>query len=152
MLSTKKLFDAQRNPGGNFQHRYEIKNAAGLRLIIDRATNLVWTRQQNLVKMNLHKTLSWIESLNLVQYGGIKGWRLPTIEEAASLLKKNTADEKNFLDAVFGRDIKVIWTGDRFRDSGSWVVDFQNGMIQSAKSKSRLMTLMVSSDPDSLSK
>ncbi len=47
MLAAKNIFDAQRNPQGNFPHRYEIKDAAGLRLIIDRATNLAWTRQQN---------------------------------------------------------------------------------------------------------
>jgi TPR repeat protein len=147
-LSAKKLFDAQRNPGGNFQHQYEARNKGGLSLILDRATNLVWTRQQNLVRMNLSKTQNWIESLNRVQYGGIKGWRLPTVEEAASLLKKNAEGEKNFLDAVFGKDIKEIWTGDRFLESGSWVVDFQDGMVRSAKGKARLMSLMVSSNPD----
>jgi TPR repeat protein len=151
MLNAKKLFDAERNPGGDFPHLYEASHSGGLSLVLDRSTNLVWTRQRNLVKMNLDKTLSWIESLNRIQYGGIKSWRLPTIEEAASLLKKNTGDGKNFLDAVFGEDIKVIWTGDRFLESGSWVVDFQNGMVKNAKSKSRLMTLMVSSAANSAS-
>lgn len=148
MLSAKKLFDAQRNPGGNFRHQYEARNIDGLSLILDRSTNLVWARQQNLVKMNLRKTQSWIESLNRVQYGGIKGWRLPTVEEAASLLERNAGGGINFLDAVFGEGIKEIWTGDRFMESGSWTVDFQDGMVKSAKSKSRLMSLMVSSDPN----
>ncbi len=149
MLAAKNMFDAERNPGGDFQHQYETRNAGGLSLILDRSTNLVWMRQRNLVKMNLTKTISWIESLNHVRYGGIKGWRLPTVEEAASLLENNTGAGKKFLAAVFGEGIKVIWTGDLFMKSGSWVVDLQNGMIKSAKSKSRLMTLMVSSDPDS---
>lgn len=148
MLAAKKIFDAERNPGGNFRHRYEIKNVAGLRLIFDHATSLAWTRQQNLVKMNLKRSREWIESLNHIEYGGSKNWRLPTVEEAAALLKKNTDDEKLFLDAVFGADIKVIWTGDGFRESESWVVDFQNGMTNHAKNKSRLVTLMVSSNPN----
>ena len=148
MLAAKNIFEAQRNPGGDFPHRYEARNAGGVSLILDRSTNLVWTRQQNLVKMNVSKTISWIESLDHVRYGGIQGWRLPTIEEAASLLRRKPGDGKNFLDAVFGEDIKAVWTGDRFLESGSWIVDFQDGMIKSAKSKSRLMALMVSSDPN----
>lgn len=148
MLAAKNIFDAERNPGGNFQHQYEIKNVAGLRLIFDRATNLAWTRQQNLVKMNLKKSMEWIASLNNVEYGGSKNWRLPTVEEAAALLKKNTDDEKMFLDTIFGEDVKVIWTGDGFMESESWVVDFQNGMTNHAKNKSRLVTLMVSSNPN----
>ncbi len=148
MLAAKNIYDAQRNPEGNFQHRYEIKDAAGLRLIIDRATNLAWTRQQNLVKMSHDKSIQWIASLNNVEYGGSKNWRLPTVEEAASLLKKNADDGKTFLDAIFGKDLKVIWTGDGFSGSESWVVDFQNGMTNHAKNKSRLVTLMVSSNPN----
>ncbi len=152
MLKAKNIFDAERNPGGDFQHEYTTNNVAGLLLIFDRATNLVWTQQQNSVKMNLLKSMQWIESLNNVGYGGVGKWRLPSVEEAASLLKKNTDDGKLFLDAVFGGDIKVIWTGDSFKGSESWVVDFQKGMIKHEKNKSRLMTLMVSSDPDSFSK
>ncbi len=34
MLAAKNLFDAERNSGGNFQHQYEIRNSAGLRLIL----------------------------------------------------------------------------------------------------------------------
>jgi len=146
MLGAKNLFDAQRNPGGKFGHQYEIKDVAGLRLIFDRATKLVWMRQQNLVKMSLKKAEDWIGSLNAVGYGGISSWRLPTVEEAASLLEKNPQDEKIFLDAVFGKGIKSIWTGDSFTESRSWIIDFRNGLIDYAKNKSRLPALMVSSN------
>ena len=129
MLAAKNIFDAQRNPAGNFPHRYEIKDAGGLRLVIDRATNLAWTRQQNLVKMNRDKSSQWIASLNNVAFAGSKNWRLPTVEEAASLLRKD--DGNSFLDAIFGKDLKVIWTGDGFSDSESWVIDFQNGTADS---------------------
>ena len=151
MLKAKKIFDAERNPGGDFPHRYEIQNAAGLSLIFDRATNLVWTRQQNPVKMNLERSVQWIESLNHAGYGGQGKWRLPTVEEAASLLKKKADGGKLFLDAVFGGGIEVIWTGDGSMGSGSWVVDFLGGTIKYVKNKSRLATLMVSSDPSSFS-
>ena len=148
MLAARNMFDAKRNPGGDFQHRYEIVNAAGLRLISDRATGLVWARQGNAVRMNLKKSQEWIESLNRVAYGNSKNWRLPTVEEAAALLKKSAADKKTFLDAVFGDDLTVIWTGDSSTGSESWVIDFQNGMTVQAKNKSRLLTLMVSSSAD----
>jgi len=150
MLGSKNIFDAQRNPSGNFRHQYEIRNVAGLRLIFDRATKLVWMRQQNLVKMNLEKINNWIASLNHVEYGGLSDWRLPTVEEAASLLEKNPHDEKIFLDAIFGEDIQSIWTGDSFTESKSWIIDFRNGLIDYAKNKNRLPVLMVSSNVNSL--
>ena len=148
MLTVKNIFDVNRNPGGDFRHRYEIKDSAGLRLIVDRATNLAWTRQQNPVRMNLKKSLEWIASLNNAGYGGSRNWRLPTVEEAAALLKKKTNAEKTFLDAIFGDGLGAIWTGDSFTESESWIVDFQNGTIDPAKNKSRLATLMVRSEPD----
>lgn len=148
MLAAKNIFDAERNPEGNYPHQYELKKVVGLRLILDRATKLAWTRQQKTVKMNLKKSREWIASLNNIGYGGIKNWRLPTVEEAAALLKKSRPDEKMFLDALFGEDIREIWTGDGCTDSESWIVDFQNGMTARAKNKSRLMILMVSSAPD----
>lgn len=148
LLASRNLFDAVRNPEGGCPHQYEPLDAAGLTLIADRATGLVWTRQQIPVKMNLEKALSWIESLNRIQYGGGRRWRLPTVEEAASLLEKNTGT-KAFLPGIFGEGLQVIWTGDRSAASDSWVVDFQGGTVKSARNKARLMTLMVSSDSDS---
>lgn len=146
MLGAKNFFDAERNPTGNFRHQYELRSVAGLPLIFDRATKLVWMRQQNLVRMTLKKAEDWIGSLNTVEYGGISNWRLPTVEEAASLLEKDPQAEKVFLDTVFGKDIKSIWTGDSFTESKSWIIDFRNGWIDCAKSKNRLPVLMVSSN------
>lgn len=149
MLAARNLFDAARNPGGNFPHRYEALSVAGVRLIADGATRLVWTRQQNPVKMNLERSRQWIDSLNRVEFGGIRSWRLPTVEEAASLLQGREGAGKPFLDDIFGAGITEVWTGDGLAGSASWIVDFQDGSVRSAKSKSRLMTLMVSSDPAS---
>ncbi|HSQ35050.1 MAG TPA: DUF1566 domain-containing protein [Candidatus Binatia bacterium] len=146
MLVRRNIFEARWNPGGNFRHQYEIRDIAGLRLIFDRATDLVWMTQRHPVKMSLEKIEEWIASLNRVGYGGIRSWRLPTVEEAAALLEKQAADEKIFLAEVFGRNIQSIWTGDSFTESRSWIVDFRNGLIDHAKNKNRLPALMVSSD------
>ncbi len=147
MLMAKNLFDAERNPGGEFRHQFEPIDVTGLSLIRDRATGMVWTRQQNPVRMNLDKSRQWIESLNRVGYGNIRSWRLPTVEEAASLLERRTGAGKTFLDVIFGKGVTEIWTGDDLGGSRSWTVDFQSGSIRPARNKSRLMTLMVSSDP-----
>ncbi|MCX6558594.1 MAG: DUF1566 domain-containing protein [Candidatus Aminicenantes bacterium] len=150
MLGGKNMFDAEKNPAGNFRHEYEIKNAAGLRVVLDRATRLAWMRQQHPVKMNLEKTKEWIGSLNRLGYGGISDWRLPTVEEAASLLENNPDDGKTFLNAIFGEDIQSIWTGDSFTESLSWIIDFQDGLVNHAKNKNRLPALMVSSNQEIL--
>ncbi|MBN2345371.1 MAG: SEL1-like repeat protein [Candidatus Aminicenantes bacterium] len=150
MLAAGNLFDAKRNPAGSFPHRFEPLNVDGLRLIVDHAPRLVWTRQQNPVKMNLKKSGQWIASLNRLGYGGIRTWRLPTVEEAASLLQRGAGGGKSFLPDAFAADITEIWTGDSLTESESWIVDFLGGTVRSAKNKSRLMSLMVSYEPGAL--
>ena len=145
MLGARNFFDAQRNPGGNFSHQYEIRNVAGLRLIADRATRLVWMRQQHPVKMNLEKITEWIASLNRVAMGASATGACRRSRKRHPFCRMIRLMEKLFLDAILGKDINSIWTGDSFSESRSWIVDFRKGLIDHVKNKNRLPALMVSS-------
>lgn len=147
MLAARNLFDAARNPGGGTRRRYEETAVAGVRLIVDADNGLVWTRQQNPVRMNRERSLEWIASLNRIAYGGRRSWRLPTAEEAASLLQAPGGAGQGFVDGTFGSGLAEAWTGDSQAAASSWSIDFREGTLRGARNKTRLMTLMVSSEP-----
>lgn len=147
MLAARNLFDAARNPGGGVRRRYEAAAVSGVRLVFDSVNGLVWTRQQNPVRMNLERSQEWIASLNRIAYGGIRSWRLPTAEEAASLLRAPGGSGQGCLDEAFGTGLAEAWTGDAQAAAASWSIDFREGTLRGARNKARLMALMVSSDP-----
>ncbi len=147
MLAARGLFDALRNPGGGARHRCQATAVSGVRLVVDPDHGLVWARQPNPVRMNLERSKEWIASLNRIAYGGIRSWRLPTAEEAASLLRSPGGAGQGCLDEAFGTGLAEAWTGDTQAGAASWSIDFRAGTLSSARNKARLTALMVSSDP-----
>lgn len=147
MLAARNLFDAARNPGGGARRRYEATTVSGVRLVVDPGNGLVWTRQQNPVRMNLERSKEWIASLNRIAFGGIRSWRLPTAEEAASLLRAPGGAGPGCLDEAFGAGLTEAWTGDAQAEAASWSIDFREGTLRGSRNKARLLALMVSSDP-----
>lgn len=147
MLVARNLFDAARNSGGGARRRYEAAAVLGVRLVVDSVNGLVWTRQQNPVRMNLERSKEWIASLNRIAYGGIRSWRLPTAEEAASLLRAPGGAGQGCLDEAFGTGLAEAWTGDSQAEAASWSIDLREGTLRVSRNKARLMALMVSSDP-----
>ena len=82
--------------------------------------------------MSLQKAKKWVRSLNSRGYAGYDDWRLPTLEEAASLLESS---EKNgrYIDPVFSKMQEWIWTGDKLEDEDgsetAWRVYFSYGSV-----------------------
>jgi len=70
----------------------------------------------------------WIKKLNKRGYAGYHDWRLPTVEEAASLLESRKKNGDLYIDPVFSKNQMWILTGDKFElQDGSvttWLVSF----------------------------
>lgn len=58
-------------------------------------------------------------------------WRLPTLEEAASLLTRERGAKGLFINPMFSADIPEIWTGDHVlgQPDKVWVVLFGDGCL-----------------------
>jgi hypothetical protein len=70
----------------------------------------------------------WVRSLNSRGYAGYQDWRLPTLEEAASLLESNKRNDL-YIDPVFSDKQKYIWSGDEYGSEAAWRVSFYFGNV-----------------------
>lgn len=70
-------------------HRYEVKSLNGDSVVTDHATGLMWHQSGSGKDMVWSEAKQWIKDLNNKGFAGYSDWRLPTVEEAISLLESN---------------------------------------------------------------
>lgn len=86
MLRNKDIFDSRRNLSGpGISHKYEAQN--GGTVVYDHASSLRWQQSGSLNDMNYERAKNYISELNHEQFAGYNDWRLPTLEEAMSLME-----------------------------------------------------------------
>jgi hypothetical protein len=126
------------NPGGSFDNRYVV----GKKVIADVNTGLMWERFGSPAPLKYRSAKYWISLLNRNKYAGYKNWRLPTLDEAASLLKNKKNAHLLHVNVKFSKNQSWIWTGDysvpRQNFSAVWVINFFMGIVEKSYSfKSR---------------
>lgn len=126
MLKDKGLFDSRKNssvPG--FSHEFQVQN--GGTVVYDHASGLLWQQSGSHEDMNYEETKNYISRLNHEQFAGYHDWRLPTLEEAMSLMEPTKKNGDLHIDQIFDPCQVRIWTSDFRRDSMSWIVRFDFG-------------------------
>ncbi|MBZ0110261.1 MAG: DUF1566 domain-containing protein [Candidatus Scalindua rubra] len=113
------------------KNSYENKSVSGDSVVTDHTTGLVWHQSGSDEEMDWSKAKQWVKDLNDNGYAGYSDWRLPTVEEAISLLAPNINPSGLYVDPVFDAKQTGIWTGDEndsagFMD-GAWSVRFTGG-------------------------
>ena len=66
--------------------------------------------------------------INRKKLGGHNDWRVPTVEELASLMSKPRTKGGVFLNSVFAKDYDRAWTSDAV-PGRIWIVNFSTGNI-----------------------
>lgn len=153
MFKKCDFYDSNMNRlGKGIQHEYEINERDRKKLVIDHVSGLTW--QQSGSSYGGWKYDFFIKRRNFARikgkkFAGYYNWRLPTLEEAMSLVQwKRNCDL--YINPVFDPEQTVIWTADGIHSSilgtdgncpffigDSWVVDFRAGCcdLYSALSK-----------------
>jgi hypothetical protein len=129
MLVKYGFFDKYYNKTGNFKNKFQLKQDKQSSVVLDYATGLMWHQSGSEKYMKFESVQNWFDQLNQSKYAGFSDWRLPTLEEAVSLMEKNENRNGLFIDIQFNREQKYIWTGDRFGSNKSWAVDFFSGDV-----------------------
>lgn len=118
------------------RHDYEMKIINGDKVVIDYCTGLMWHQHGSYKNMSWKRAKKWTEELNKPGYAGFSDWRLPTLEEAVSLLESSRKNGNQFIDPVFDQTQWCIWTCDSSITDGSlsldsaWSVNFNDSLIR----------------------
>ena len=111
-------------------HRYEGKSVNGDDVVIDHATGLMWHQTGSSDYMTWNNAKNWIGNVNYRKYAGYQDWRLPTLEEAVSLLESDRSSNNLYIDPVFNDEQWGIWSGDTHGSGGVWSVYFSLGNVR----------------------
>lgn len=136
MLLKYDFFELSINPLGAFENLF-VDNNDGT--VTDKATGLMWQKSGSDL-FDYKGGEKYIEQVNIAGFAGYSDWRIPSIEELASLLARR---EKRgvHLDPVFDNMQTTCWSADQYdpkdnsrkssrsRLLGRWIVSFKQGQV-----------------------
>jgi len=110
-------------------HKYELKTIDYDEVVIDHTTGLMWHQNGSERFKDKEKISQWVGDLNLKGYAGFSDWRLPTAEEAASLLEPEQKFGNMYIDSVFDNKQPWLWTGDSYGNDAAWAISACYGSV-----------------------
>lgn len=124
MLKERDFYHKSRNwMGRGVHHLYEPKD----QLVIDHTTGLMW-QQAGSDRGDFPKAQEYIRQLNRDKFAGYSDWRLPSLEEAMSLMEAKQNEVNGlYINSLFDKRQSWIWTADMRSASVAWVVGFSVG-------------------------
>lgn len=142
ILETTDFFDARRNPNGSFDNTLRPIKLAGKRGFLDTGLRRIWLSEEFGKSLTVSEAKAWIEQLNKNQVGGYSDWRMPTLAEAASLLRPKKTRGGLFSVSFFDLP-EWVWSADRFDGDYSWAVFFKTGTIEKYRNIDALSAIAV---------
>ncbi len=129
MIKKYDFFDLKRNAKGlSINREFELLDINDDQVVFDPSTRLIWQHSGSSISMWYEETKEWIKKLNQSGYAGFNDWRLPTLEEAMSLMNHENKSNGLYLDPMFDHKQMNIWTSDLSENaSRGWVVFFNYG-------------------------
>lgn len=126
MLAEHSFYEKHWNPGGAaYNNRLELGTDDGV--VIDFNTLLMWQRSGSAAPMKYQDVRNYLDRLNRQKFAGFSDWRLPTLEEAMSLVEREKQNGDLNIDRLFGAVQRSIWTADDENETRKWTVYFYDG-------------------------
>ncbi len=118
------FFDAEHNPEGGFENFFVA--TGNPETIVDRRTSLMWQRDG--IDINSIRAIQrTVEELNRNKFAGFADWRLPSMEEALSLMEPDKNTKDLFLKPCFSKEQPFIFVAAQRKPGGYWFVDYKQG-------------------------
>jgi hypothetical protein len=114
------------------------------RVVYDLITNLCWQREDSKSQMTFEQSKDYIKKINDQCYAGFKDWRLPTLEEAMSLVKPSVNKRNLHIFFYFVQNYREMWTTDKIKgntnvwpltrdkNKNHWIVNIRFGFCELA--------------------
>jgi hypothetical protein len=128
MIAARGFYERDVNASGaGLAHAYVTQVAGDEVLVLDRGTGLLWQKSGSRAPVSYAQALEYVRALNDRRVAGATDWRLPTLEEAMSLMEPRAIGDYH-LDPVFERiAAPFVWTSDAAGDR-QWVVYYLDGI------------------------
>ena len=129
LIRGKNFYELSLNPRADcLPNLFELGNVQGDKIVIDHAYSLVWQQSGSSKSLDFVDAEKYIDGLNRKGFADFYDWRLPTLEEAMSLIKSRLQINGSHIHPVFNSLQKWIWTSDTVKDERrAWVVYFNFG-------------------------
>ncbi|MCK5898551.1 MAG: caspase family protein [Methylococcales bacterium] len=114
--------------GKGVDNRYEAQVKNNVIVIYDATTGLTWQKGGAPTAMTLEKAQQYVKDMNVKKLAGFDNWRLPTVDEALSLMEKEVQNEFH-ISPEFEYKINFIWTADRSKEGRIWMAYFYHGFV-----------------------
>lgn len=115
---------------GTFQHAYQPQTRNNDSVVTDQSTGLIWQQAGSANQMTWNEAKTYIQQLNQEEFAGFTDWRLPTVEELASLLEFQKKNGNDYIDPVFDAAQGFCWTVDMAAGANAaWAVAFHSGHV-----------------------
>jgi len=118
------FFDRELNPDGRFENALAV--TGNHEIIVDLRTRLMW-QSRGIDIGSIRHVQREVEKINKDGFGGFSDWRLPTMEEAMSLLEPVKNEKDIYLNPCFSKEQPFIFVDAQRKPGGYWFVDFKQG-------------------------
>ncbi|MBL4901451.1 DUF1566 domain-containing protein [Desulfocapsa sp. AH-315-G09] len=123
-LGKWNFYDGDLNSDGSFENSLVDPNDG--RVVVDQRTGLMWQRA-GLDITAVRSMKRKIEQLNKDGFAGFHDWRMPTMEEAMSLMNKEVNSKDIHLNLCFSKEQPFIFVNAQRKPGGYWYVDYKHG-------------------------
>ena len=129
VIKVHGFYDKIKNPQGKGSgHQYKLQQLKGEKVVVDEISNLMWQQSGSSGCVEYDSAKKWIEKFNREGCAGYNDWRIPTLEEAMSLIEQEKKSNSLYINPIFDKKQDWIWTSDILTDKAqAWVVNFYLG-------------------------
>lgn len=128
MIESRGFRDSEWNPDGDFPNKYRARTIKGGKVVVDYATGLMWQQSGSTNELSYREADNYIDRLNRKSYAGFSDWRLPTVEEFASLLEPRKKGVR-YIDPVFNLRQLWCWSADKRSSGKAWGISIRSGIV-----------------------
>jgi hypothetical protein len=141
----KKVFrlDNNRRPLEYIQNDFHDN---GDSTVTDRATGLTWQKSGSPDYIPYKERQKYIDRTNRDRFAGYSDWRLPTVDELASLLEPEEKNGDLYIDPVFDEKQRWCWSADERASGGAWDVYFDTATCTGTSWASATMSVRFAPD------